>query len=156
MDFLGITSSETVRGVLGVEKEELPDSVFTDTNFSYELQILLEGWLPETISTVCSKAVSSQTGYDTKLKLLKLCAQYAGALVISTHLNLGIAQQTSDGQNTFKRREKSLKEIVQTALARAEEYKAQLLEAYNETAAATPVLFGSASPTYDPVLGEDT
>ena len=156
MLFHGITTTEAVRGALGVEPEELPDKVFTDTMFETELKVDIEGWLPQTIAEVCAGASAGTTGYEDRLNLLKLHAQYAGAVILFPHLNLGISQETTDGQNAFKRKEDAVKSAVKEAHARAEKFKTLLLGQYATQTTAPPDLFGSARPTYDPVTGEDS
>jgi hypothetical protein len=156
MEFLGITCSDSIRGVLGVEEEELQDSIFTSTFFDIELRIEIEGWLPETIALVISKAAAATEGYDSKLELLKLCGQYYGALVIYPHLQLGSAAEFTDGQNAFKRHKEALEKATTEATSRAEKYKDLLLAAYDASDTDITSFFGSASPTYDPVTDETT
>lgn len=154
MDFLGITSSEAIRGTLGVKAKELPDSVFTDTQFATELQYDIEVWLPETIAVIIAKEAVPTAGYDTKLGLLMLHAQYRGATIISPHARLGFAQALSDGQNEFSRNIGALDKLLGEIASRENKYKDDLLLDYEETLASRTTLFGSAAPNYDPVTDE--
>lgn len=153
MYFLGVVASQAIRGVLGLETEELPDEVFIGTGFEAELRIGIEEWLPETVSEVCSQTGASVAGYPEKMELLQLYAQYSGALVMFPHVRFGVAMSTEDGQNAFKRDPKAAAKLLPELKARAGRYKDLLLTAYSEDTASSDSLpfFGSAAPNYDPV-----
>lgn len=153
MILLSITTTEAIRAVLGISAttEELPDSMFVESEFETELQVTLEQWLPETISTICAGAAAATTGYAEKLSLLKLCAQYEGALIVLSSAPLGFAQQLSDGQNEFHRDKKALAKLEELLRAKAGTFRTILAATYGETDPESADLFGSASPNYDPV-----
>ena len=141
MNFLGLVDSSTIRGILGVAEQELPDTVFSETLFGQELQTDIQSWLSETIADVLTNASIGTTGYPAKAALLKLHAKYRGA------------QQVSDGQDTFNRSAAQLDKLLEDVTARALAYKEDLLALY-QAASESPDLFGSARPSYDPVTDE--
>jgi ABC-type phosphate transport system auxiliary subunit len=156
IQFLGITTSDSIRGVLGVDEEEVPDQVMNDVNLAEQLEIDIESWLADPITTVVTEG-NAGGATDTqlkRLKLLKLHAQFRGAILIFSHLRSGTAQETSDGQNTLKRRAQDLERLLPELEQMAAKYQVLLMDLDGMTPAGAPTLAGKATPAYDPVTNE--
>lgn len=150
MDILGLTSTESIRSLLGIDvrSNELDDSVFSDMAIDESILLEFLTWMPVPLSTFTAMMSTNST---VKLAL-RGCARYTGALLFIPQLATMTASKQSDGQNEFQRQTRDLEEMKKSLTETLEKYKALLLgEIPLET---TSVSFIEvASPTYDPVTG---
>ena len=157
MDILSLTTSEAIRGLLGVELLELPEQTFTDVALASRLQYDIEGWLSDPIATVVAEGVDvgATAAEVRRYNGLRFYAQCMGGILIFPHLRLGKAEEISDGQNLFKRSKQAMKDLLEDLHGMADGYRAELLVMQGETASAMPIISGT-SPTYDPVTNEES
>lgn len=151
MDILSLTTTQAIRAVLGVsqESDELNDAVFTDIGIEDELELSFSDWLPVPYTQIVS------SGPATALQALRVCAKYAGALILLPSLQNAVSIRQSDGQNEFQRHPRdltALKKSLEEALGR---YKSVVLSEVDPVTVAptSPTWFGKASPSFDPVTG---
>ena len=156
INILGITTSDAIRGVLGVSEEEIPDQVMTDVLLEDQLDLDIHEWLSDPVSTVIAEGIAGgATETQVKrLKALKLHAQYKGAVLLFSHVRSGTALETSDGQNLLKRRVDDLEKLLPELMELAAKYQAMLVELQGGTITEAPTLVGKATPAYDPITNE--
>ena len=142
-----LTTTQAIRAVLGVseDSDELPDQVFIDLEISDQIELLIEQWLPVTISSI---SLSSTTG-----KALRACAKYTGALILLPSLTTATAALLSDGQDQFRRQDRDLKALEEALRRNLEDMQKIVLDELVTDYESTPTFFGSAAPTFDPVTG---
>lgn len=155
MTLLQLTDTDAVRATLGVEERELPDSVFINGQYEVELELRLLGWLT-TAQKDAIMGASSTDAERRKQQLLVTWAKYQTAVIATTHLVLGIAQEVTDGQDAYKRSPSDWKALAASLQARADEMRNTLLLLLDSGTVTTFSIVGSAAPGYDPVTGTGT
>jgi hypothetical protein len=157
-----LTSYETVLAVLGADRSELPEEVFIARNIWDELGPDITSWMPigDTVDEILVDAddPNDETHAADKLIKLKAYARYYCAWLLLLSGDLMFVERVSDGQNEGQRSKRQDYEAMIDRLAgRMEKFKTALLQIYNPAITySSPVLFSSASPTYDPVTNTNT
>ena len=147
------TDTNAIRGSLGVDDQDCPDSLIVQSNLELELEVDLYEWLP-THAAIFS--VGSQTGADisdaVKKNYLLLYAQWYCAYELACRF-LAFPQIVSDGKNQLNRFAKLDLEVVkQNAASRMAKYKGKLDALENNVVAAAGLsILAISTPGYDPV-----
>jgi len=157
---LGLTDTNAVRAALGVVEEEVPDDHFINHDVAGELDIDVNGWLPDGVSLdtyiEASESESPDPDELRTFKLLSFYSKYFCALLVAQAADLLFVEQVSDGQNDSRRsRRQSYDELLARLEGAADKYKKLVLEDLGATTASAATLFSGVTPAYDPVLNEE-
>lgn len=150
IDIMGLTTSQQVRAVMGVDPTDLSDVMFESMSLEDDLAEELYTWLPEW-------DVVLGAGTDRQQRLLRLYAKYkVGAFAAAAAQNFLIVKK-SDGANVGELADMDLdtfNAMTNNLNGRAYKYQVDLLEdlAGLEVAVTYPLLFGVAVPDRDPNL----
>lgn len=149
------TTTDAVRGALGVTDNELEDAMLQNQQLDMALLSDLAAWLPNHAAlyaagqAVASAEADKMIAWNIQLYSQWFCATRAA------EMQLAMPQTISDGKTEIRRFQNlDLDKIAERAAARAKHYKDQLASvAVAAAEVAVPKLFGSATPDYDPVAG---
>lgn len=146
------TTTDAIRGSIGVDPQDFPDDSIVASNLNLELETDLSEWLPDH-STVFDEGNSQSATLTQKLKrnYLMLYCQYFGGYQLASR-PMAFPQIVSDGKNQMNRFSKlDLKDVADLAADKMEKYKGKLDEAQNgATSVALPIM-GVSIPATDPV-----
>lgn len=154
MASLGVyTTTEAVRGCLGVDANDVRDAYMLDSQLALELTLDLDAWL----STHATLYSAGTTGTPTAEQVaianrIKLYAQWFCALEMANR-PLTVPQITTDGKAQIDRFKVDLARVAELAAAKVARYKGELQELVDSiTPVATYSSFVSvAVPGADPV-----
>ena len=159
MDILGVTTTETIRAVIGVSDpaNELPDSYFTDRNMTGALRLELSTWLPASIETLSDAASAADEGDPEILvwdAVQQAAAHWAAWEVVKT-APIALFQKIGDGQNELIRPTLNHKELLDLLLKGYISYRDLALEVYGGAVVVVTAswLSGKSTPSFDPVTG---
>lgn len=152
------TDSDRIRGVMGFTGRDLPDSQLITMELSIELSIELYEWMP-------SYATNYDTWYNNgsptdenqnKINLLLSYCTYQAAYLVCLGLEMIAQRSITDSKMTMARFSNiSLSDVRDRMLGRSLRAQTALAELEGITLdTSTPTLFSSASPSFDPVVGE--
>lgn len=150
------TTTDAVRGAIGLTDNEVTDEMLVDQNLSAALLLELGVWLPTHKAIYEAGRINAPTADAlTQYNMLRLysmwwCACRAAKMV------LAIPEKISDGKAEMKRfNTLNLEGIAEEACGMATRYQIQLQEELGETIDTSGYsLMGSATPAYDPVTNE--
>jgi hypothetical protein len=156
ISFLALTDTDEIRATIGVDDTDLEDSIICDRKPEEDLEADLLGWVP-TYQTVMSEGLASSPTTEQRLKFLKLkiySKYFLSALVCASGIN-SILQKQSDGANEAIRfTNVKLSELVEKLQNKADAVKEELQDLIDPSLEDAYDHFGTASPTYDPVINE--
>ena len=159
MDLLGVTSTETIRAVLGVAEaaNELPDSYFTDRNMVGALRLELSSWLPASLEVLSDAASAADEG-DPEILVwdaVQQAAAYWCAWECTKTAPMALFQSLEDGNNKVVRPIIKQKELLDLLLGSYTTYRDQALDKYSGKVAivTAPWLSGKSTPSFDPIPG---
>lgn len=149
------TDSDAVRAVAGVSDVELSDDALQAMRLADMVVSDLNTWLP-THATVYSEGVVS--GATAQQKTTKTHLELYTTLFAASKINLfklAIKQSATNGKDALKRFEGTDFDALALRFAgEAHAYRKLIEAAVGATSDNTPTqIFGSASPSYDPVTG---
>lgn len=149
------TSTDAVRGAVGLTDNELLDETLVDQKLDTELEVDLQQWVPTHATIFAEGTTGTPTSEQTlKASYLQLYAQWYVASQILSVMALAIPQMISDGQNEMRRfQQADLEALSTTAGVKAAFYKKLLSDATGIAAASRPALIVAGVPDYDPVTG---
>lgn len=147
------TTTDAVRGCLGVDQDDLPDRYMVDSQVALELSLDLDSWL----STHAALYTTGTTGSPTASQKavadrIKLYAQWFVALEFANR-PLTVPYITTDGKAQIDRFKVDLAKVAELAAAKVAKYKGELIEAVEGGTAAAPYsdFVSVATPGADPV-----
>lgn len=152
----GATTSEAVIAILGLADVELSATVITDAELDSELELEFLDWLPVAYTTIISEGTDvAPTAEQTKKYLLlrKYSKNFIAYKVVAQGI-LGLAEELTDGQNSFSRSEEALEKAASAALEAASAAKKDLLAMFDTTFSNTVTLLSGVRNVYDPVTNE--
>ena len=159
MDILGVTTTETIRAVIGVSDpaNELPDSYFTDRNITGALRLELSTWLPASIETLSDAASAADEG-DPEILVwdaVQQAAAYWCAWEVTKTAPIALFQKIEDGQNAITRPTMKQKELLDLLRGSYTSYRDLALDVYTGAVVVVTAswLSGKATPSFDPVTG---
>ena len=149
------TNTDKVRAAIGVTDDEISDDMLVDQNLEMALLADLSGWISNHATIYATGRAAGATAAESlqadylELYAMWFCAKRASEMV------LAIPQVASDGKSEVRRFaiDGILEKAISVATANMMAVRAKLTEAVTGTAASDIVLFGKASPGYDPVTG---
>lgn len=154
MASLGVyTTTEAVRGCLGVDANDVRDAYMLDSQLALELTLDLNGWLPTHATLYSSGTTGTPTAAQAAIaNRIKLYAQWFCALEMANR-PLTVPQITTDGKAQIDRFKVDLARVAELAAAKVARYKGELQELVDSiTPVATYSSFVSvAAPGTDPV-----
>jgi hypothetical protein len=147
------TTTDAVRGCLGVDKDDCPDRYMVDSKVDLELSLDLDAWLPThaalyTAGTTGTPTTSAKAIADR----IKLYAQWFVALEFANR-PLTVPQIVTDGKAQLDRFKVDLKALAELAAQKVAKYKGELQSAVDGTTAVTSYTnyVSVAVPGADPV-----
>ena len=154
MAYLGdYTTTEAVRGCLGIDVDDCPDRYMVDSKVELELQLDLDTWLASHAALYSTGTQGTPTALQKAVaQRIELYAQWFIALEF-TNRPLTIPQITTVGKSQIDRFKVDLSRLTQLAAAKVAKYKGELQAAVEgKPATAAYANFVSvAVPGADPV-----
>lgn len=147
------TTTEAVRGCLGVDQDDCPDRYMVDSQVALELSLDLDGWLPTHAALyTAGTAGSPTTAAKAIADRLKLYAQWFVALEFANR-PLTVPQIVTDGKAQLDRFKVDLKALAELAAQKVAKYKNELQNAVDGTQTVAPYTnyVNVATPGADPV-----
>lgn len=147
------TTTDAVRGCLGVDVDDCPDRYMVDSKVEIELKLDLDSWLSTHAALHAAGTGGGATAQQTAIaQRIELYAQWFVALEFANR-PLAIPQITTDGKAQIDRFKIDLARVTQLAAAKVAKYKGELQELVNGQPATAPYLsyVGVAVPGADPV-----
>jgi len=99
MDFLGLTTTEQIRGVLTTSPSNLPDATIASFGLEDDLTVMLDGSVPDW-------QVVQTAGSEGQQRLLRLIAKYFCAQQLALTATLWVLKKETDGSNEGQRSDK--------------------------------------------------
>jgi len=146
------TTTDAVRGCLGVDANDVPDRYMLDSQVDLELSLDLDGWLP-THATLFTAGTTGTPSAAAKAiaDRIKLYAQWFVALEFANR-PFAVPYITTDGKAQIDRFKIDLKDVAALAASKVAKYKGELSEADGGAAIAPYANYVSvAVPGTDPV-----
>lgn len=147
------TTTQAVRGCLGVDVDDCPDAYMLDSKVDLELKLDLDGWLPTHATLYTSGTTGSPTAAQTAISdRIKLYAQWFVALEFANR-PLTVPHITTDGKAQIDRFKVDLSKVAGLAAAKVAKYKGELDSLVGGGAITAPYAnyVSVATPGSDPV-----
>lgn len=147
------TTTEAVRGCLGVDSNDVPDSYMLDSKLDLELKLDLDGWLPTHAALYSAGTTGTPSAADVAIaERITVYAQWFCTLEVANR-PLTIPQITTDGKAQLDRFKVDLRRVAELAASKVGKYKGELVELVDAIAApsAYTSYVGVATPGADPV-----
>lgn len=156
-----LTTSDAVRGLLGVSEAELPDEIITAAAVDEELLLDLSTWLPNDVVLVDiivagSAAAEGTEDWATLARLSAYAKAFGAHFFVLSQENWRLTR-LGDGQIAEQRKDavdlEALAKALQGLMGR---HRAAFLELVTPEAvpsSARVTLAGASKPSYDPVTG---
>lgn len=147
------TTTEAVRGCLGVDEDDIPDAYMVDSKLDVELSVDLDSWLATHAALYAAgTAISPSTAEAAIAAKISLYAQWFCALEMANR-PLTVPLITSDGKAQINRFKVDPAAVAKLAALKVAKYRAELSEAVGTGATATFAinLLGVAVPSVDPI-----
>lgn len=147
------TTTEAVRGCLGVDLNDMPDHYMVDSKLDVELKLDLDGWLPTHAALYAAGVAPGATAADVaKGVRIALYAQWFCAAEMAKR-PLSVPQITTDGKAQIDRFKVDLEKVAALATFKVSQYRAELDLLVNGTAIPTGVIsyVGIGVPSQDPI-----
>ncbi len=132
-----LTSTDQIRGAIGLEEADIPDYIITSRNLALEMEIQLAEILPG-YDSVSVEATENQ---------MKLWCMYWGALQMVTTGRLAIMQSGSANQDDMKRFDINWDQLVASLKGKLEEIE----DILDPSSGSGITIMSSAVPDYDPI-----
>lgn len=147
------TTTEAVRGCLGIDANDMPDAYMVDSKLDVELRLDLNSWLAAHATLFSAGKVdgAAQAAADTA-DCISLYAQWFCAHAMANRPH-AIPQITTDGKAQIDRFKIDWVKVAALAAGKAAQYKAELDTLVNGAAPVTaaPRLISVAIPSQDPI-----
>jgi len=146
------TTSDAIRGSLGVDPQDCSDEVIASSNLEVELEVDLDGWLPTHDTLFTAGAATGATGAEKTTKnLILLYAQWFCAFELASRFLL-FPQIVTDGKNQMNRFAKvDLDRVKDLAASRMNKYRKSLDELVNSSSEGVLPIVSISTPSFDPV-----
>ncbi len=147
------TTTEAVRGCLGLDFNDCEDAVMTDALLDVELEVNLDSWLPAHATLFAAGGVVGAAAAAVKTrKLIRLFSQWWCAREIAAR-NLLVPQVNTDGKARLDRFKVDLELVEQKAASRCAQYQSLLVTDQGGSVAGALGLnlVLAAQPTSDPI-----
>lgn len=148
------TTTEAVRGCLGIDEDDCPDNFMIESNLSLELTVDLDGWLPTHAALYSAGTTGSPTSAQVGVSnRIKLYAQWFCANEMANR-PMTVPQITTDGKAQFDRFKVDLVRLAALTAAKMGKYKAELDELVNNVQKPIGLpssLVKAAIPSQDPI-----
>ena len=146
------TTTQAVRGCLGVDSDDCPDAYMVDSQVALELSLDLDGWLPTHAALYTAGTTGTPSAAAAAIaSRIKLYAQWFIALEFANR-PLTIPYITTDGKAQIDRFKVDLAKVAELAAAKVAKYKGELQGEDGVAAVAPYADFVSvATPGSDPV-----
>ena len=147
------TTTEAVRGCLGVDEDDIPDAYMVDSKLDVELTVDLDSWLATHAALYAAGTAVSPTAEEAAIAAkISLYAQWFCALELANR-PMTLPQNNSDGKAQFTRFKVDFAKVAELAAAKVAKYRAALAEDVGSGGTATPVisLLSVGVPSVDPI-----
>jgi hypothetical protein len=149
------TTTDAVRGAIGLTPNDIPDASLIDQQLALELEADLSVWLP-THAALYAAGIASGAASADKLKAayINLYAQWFCASSVVTQMTLGIPMMVSDGKSELQRfTSLDLDALMERVVGRRDLYRNKLAEGEGQAAVLSVSIMQAGVPAYDPVTG---
>ena len=149
------TTTDAVRGALGLTLNDIPDASLIDQQLGLELDADLSAWLP-THATLYAEGMATDATSAEKLKAayIVLYAQWFCAASLVAQMALGIPMMISDGKSEMQRFPSfDLDALMGRVVGKRDMYRNRLAEGEGQTAVTSVSIMQAGVPDYDPVTG---
>lgn len=127
------TTTDAVRGCLGVDKDDCPDRYMVDSKVDLELSLDLDGWLPTHAALYTAGTTGTPTATVKAIAdRIKLYAQWFVALEFANR-PLTVPQIVTDGKAQLDRFKVDWKALAELAAQKVAKYKGELQAAVDGT-----------------------
>jgi hypothetical protein len=154
-DVLGVITYDTLRATAGMSVTDVSDEQIESLNLDLELEINLEGWIPEFQDILDEVWVEPKSGalQFVRKRLLAYTKYYSAALLCKGASGL-MLRKLSDGENIAERfAGVRPEELTDQYMTKAAEFKAMILDYLEPEFLEGSQFFGVVKPNYDPVVG---
>ena len=149
------TTTDAVRGAIGLTPSDLPDSILTGQQLGLELDVDLLEWLPTHAALYAAGTASGATSTEKQIAAqIQLYSQWFCASSIVNQMVLGIPMMISDGKSEMKRFDSiDLDDLALRVNGRRNAYRNLLAEGQGQAVPASTSIMQGGIPDYDPVTG---
>ena len=153
-DILDYTTTQAVRGALGLTDNELTDAFLLDQGIDVALSADLYTWLPDHEAIWLRSISAAATPEDLQAgRLLQLYSLWFCAAT-AADMWLAVPQRISDGKEDLRRfTNLDFEKLSESAKEKALYYRDELKKLLNPNYSSGPTLVGGVKPGYDPVTG---
>jgi hypothetical protein len=147
------TTTEAVRGCLGVDSDDIPDAYMVDSKLNVELTVDLDSWLATHAALYSAGTTGTPSAEAASIAAkISLYAQWFCALEMANR-PMTLPQNNSDGKAQFTRFKVDFEKVAALAAAKVAKYRAELAEDTGSGGTATPVinLLSVGVPSVDPI-----
>jgi len=148
------TTTEAVRGCLGIDASDCPDAMMVDSNLDLELVLDLDSFLPTHAALYATGTGGGATAPQKAVSnRIKLYSQWFCALEMARR-PLTVPQINTDGKAQFDRFKVDLERLAELCAIKVAKYRADLQELVNNVVkpVGLPIsLVSAAQPTQDPI-----
>lgn len=147
------TTTEAVRGCLGVDADDIPDAYMVDSKLDVELTVDLDSWLATHAALYAAGGAGGASAAAVAIRTkISLYAQWFCALEMANR-PMTLPQNNSDGKAQFTRFKVDFEKVAALAAAKVAKYRADLADDIGSGGTATPVisLLSVGVPSVDPI-----
>lgn len=148
------TTTDAVRGCLGIDASDCPDAYMIDSKLDLELVVDLDGFLPTHLTLFTTGTATGATTQQMAVSnRIMLYAQWFCALEMANR-PLTVPQINTDGKAQFDRFKVDLERLSALCAIKVAKYRADLQELVNNVVKplGLPIsLVQAAQPTQDPI-----
>ena len=147
------TTTQAVRGCLGVDANDVRDAYLVDSKVDLELSLDLDDWLPNHAVLYSAGTTGSPTAAQVAIaNRITLYAQWFCTLEVANR-PLTVPAITTDGKAQIDRFKVDLAKVAELAAAKVAKYKAELDDSVNNVTPVAPYadFVSVAAPGADPV-----
>lgn len=147
------TTTDAIRGAIGVTGKEIEDAQITDLSMADQLEISLETVYPDHVALAAAQSGSPTSEQVRLFKILKLFCMYEAAVICFTAAQQLLAQKITDGDAEMQRFDKDdLEKTKANIMGMRDKYRAMLAgDTTPVVTMASLAVVTAVTPTYDPV-----
>lgn len=147
------TTTEGVRAALGLDENDVADSVLQDQKLDLQIKVELEAWLPDhAVIESAGQAPGASTTDVTHWEWLQLYCLWWGAYLLAS-APYAVPMLHHDGKSQVRRFNVDASAVANHAALMAVRYRRLLEEALELGAARSASMISISRPDYDPVTG---
>jgi len=147
------TTTEAVRSAIGLDDNDVPDSVLVDQDLALQIKVELETWLTSHATVKSEGEAQGATAEQIRLwEWLQLYCLWWGAYLLAS-APYAVPLLHHDGKSQVRRFNVDSERVAEHAAAQAAKYRRLLEEELSLNVAKPLPILSKSKPSYDPVTG---